>query len=68
MLFTPVIRRAAPHSPHAAVDPSFERFFRGGSFAAPAPIGTKGYTVAQDETTHTLTTDVPGVTLSLIHI
>ena len=61
MLFTPVIRRAPAHSAHASVDPSFERFFRGGSFAAPAPTGTKGYTVEQDETTHTLTIDVPGV-------
>ena len=62
MLFTPVIRRAPAHSSlsaHAAVDPSFERFFRGASFSA---------TVEQDETTHTLTIDVPGVAREHISI
>lgn len=68
MLFTPVIRRAAPsfaaaqqRSADHSADHSFQRFFHDAVLSAPAQTGTKGYTVEQDDSAYTLQIDVPGV-------
>lgn len=57
----PAFRRAACHPGVNGVDRNFERFFRDVAFAPVATPGVKACQFEQDETTFTLTLDVPGL-------
>ncbi len=66
MIFAPVARRSAFHTPRSA-DLALQRFLLG-SFANVAPAGSAGVTVTQDEKTTTLQLDVPGLSREQLSI
>ena len=61
MFFTPVIRRAAYNPALRPVDRNFERFFQDAVSGAAPQAGVKGYAFDQDDTSFTLSVDVPGL-------
>lgn len=66
MFFAPVIRQASFNPSLRAVDRSFERFFSDVAYVR--QTGTKGHSFTQDETSWTLSVDLPGVAKDQLNI
>lgn len=68
MFFAPVIRHTSYSPSLRNIDRSFERFFNDVALAPTRQTGTKGYTFEQDDTTWTLSVDLPGVAKDQLNI
>ena len=68
MFFAPVIRHTSYSPSLRNLDRSFERFFNDVALAPTRQTGTKGYTFEQDDTSWTLSVDLPGVAKDQLNI
>lgn len=68
MFFAPVIRHTSYSPALRNIDRSFERFFNDVAFAPTRQTGTKGHTFEQDDTSWTLSVDLPGVAKDQLNI
>ncbi len=66
MFFAPVIRQANYSPALRSLDRSFERFFNDVAYVR--QTGTQGHSFSQDETTWTLSVDLPGVAKDQLNI
>jgi HSP20 family molecular chaperone IbpA len=66
MFFTPVIRQANYHPALRSPDRSFERFFNDVAYVRQS--GTKGHSLSQDDSSWTLSVDLPGVAKDQLNI
>lgn len=66
MFFAPVIRQASYRPAPRALDRSFERFFNDVAYVRQA--GAQGYSLSQDDSSWTLSVDLPGVAKDQLNI
>lgn len=66
MFFAPVIRQANYSPALRSLDRSFERFFNDVAYVRQS--GTKGHSLSQDDSSWTLSVDLPGVAKDQLNI